>query len=177
MHLMIRQVHPDDAEAIVSILNPIIEAGVYTVLDTPLTVEYERDYITNFPPRGFFHVAEDQNQRIVGFESGEPYATYTHAFDHVAVIGTFVDLKERRRGVGTRLFEATLEAASDKGYEKVFTFVRADNAESLAFYLKLGFRVVGRAERQARLNGKYIDEILIERFLSPEHIQRAPGSK
>jgi L-amino acid N-acyltransferase YncA len=165
MELMIRPVRPDDAQAIVSILNPIIEAGIYTVLDTPLTVEYERDYIANFPSRGIFHVAQDQNRQIVGFESGEPYATYTHALDHVAVIGTFVDLKERRQGIGTRLFETTLEAARRRGYEKIFTFVRADNAESLAFYLKLGFRVVGRAERQAKLSGKYIDEILIERFL------------
>ena len=165
MNLVIREARPDDAQAIVSILNPIIEAGVYTVLDTPLTVEYERDYIANFPQRGIFYVAEDQDQKIVGFESGEPYATYTHAFDHVAVIGTFVDLKERRQGIGTHLFEATLEAARRTGYEKIFTFVRADNAASLTFYLKLGFRVVGRAERQARLNGKYIDEILIERFL------------
>jgi L-amino acid N-acyltransferase YncA len=162
---MIRQVRPDDAQAIVSILNPIIEAGIYTVPDTPLTVEYERDYIANFPSRGIFHVAQDQNRRIVGFESGEPYATYTHAFDHVAVIGTFVDLKERRQGIGTRLFETTLEAARRTGYEKIFTFVRSDNAASLTFHFKLGFRVIGRAERQAKLNGKYIDEILIERFL------------
>ncbi len=165
MNLVIREARPDDAGAIVRILNPIIAAGVYTVLDTPLTVEYERDYIANFPPRGIFHVAEDQNQRIVGFESGEPYATYTHAFDHVTVIGTFVDLKERRRGIGTCLFETTLEAARRKGYEKIFTFVRADNAASLTFYFKLGFRVIGTAQKQAKLNGKYIDEILVERFL------------
>jgi len=125
MNLVIRGARLDDAGALVRILNPIIEAGVYTVLDTPLTVEYERDYIANFPPRGVFHVAEDQDQRIVGFESGEPYATYTHAFDHVAVIGTFVDLKERRRGIGTRLFEATLEAARRKGYEKIRTYAVA----------------------------------------------------
>jgi L-amino acid N-acyltransferase YncA len=165
VNLVIREARLEDAAAIVRILNPIIEAGVYTVLDAPLTVEYERDYIASFPQRGIFHVAEDQDQRVVGFESGEPYATYTHAFDHVVVIGTFVDLKERRRGIGTRLFETTLEAARRKGYEKIFTFVRADNAASLTFYLKLGFRVVGRAQNQAKLNGKYIDEILIEKFL------------
>ncbi len=165
MNLAIRKARLDDAEAIIRILNPIIEAGAYTVFDTPLTVEYERDYITNFPQRGIFHVAEDQYHRVVGFESGEPYATYTHAFDHVAVIGTFVDLKERRRGIGTYLFEATLEAAKCKGYEKIFTFVRSDNVVSLTFHLKLGFRIIGTAQRQAKLNGKYIDEILIERFL------------
>jgi L-amino acid N-acyltransferase YncA len=83
----------------------------------------------------------------------------------VAVIGTYVDLKERQRGIGTRLFEATLEAARRKGYEKIFTFVRSDNVASLIFYLKLGFRIIGTVQRQVKLEGKYIDEVLIERLL------------
>ncbi|WP_277883399.1 hypothetical protein [Nostoc flagelliforme] len=39
MDLLVREVELNDAEAIVSILNPIIEAKVYTAFDTPLTVE------------------------------------------------------------------------------------------------------------------------------------------
>ncbi|MBE9018066.1 hypothetical protein IQ272_18335 [Chroococcidiopsidales cyanobacterium LEGE 13417] len=38
MELLIREVQADDAEAIVGILNPIIQAGVYTAFDTPFTV-------------------------------------------------------------------------------------------------------------------------------------------
>lgn len=41
MDLRIREATPEDAAEIVSILNPIIEAGVYTVLEGPLTVEAE----------------------------------------------------------------------------------------------------------------------------------------
>lgn len=32
-------------------------------------------------------------------------------------------------------------------------------------YMKPGFRIVGSAPKQARIDGKYIDEIIIERFL------------
>lgn len=166
MDVQIRQVRPDDAEGIVRILNPIIEAGAYTVMDAPFTVEAERDYIGNFPERGVFLVAECLREgRIVGFQSIEPYATYTHAFDHVAVIGTYVDMALRGRGIGARLSEATFTAARVKGYEKVFSYVRADNQDSLAFYLSLGFRVIGIAHRQAKIGGRYVDEILIEKFL------------
>lgn len=59
----------------------------------------------------------------------------------------------------------TFESARGKGYEKMFTFVRADNPEALRFYLKLGFRVVGTAQRQARIGSNYVDEIIIEKFL------------
>ena len=39
IRLGIREARPDDAEAIVRILNPIIAAGVYTAFDTPFTSE------------------------------------------------------------------------------------------------------------------------------------------
>lgn len=166
MELMVREARPDDAEGIVGILNPIIEAGVYTAFDTPFTVEAEREYIMHFPQRGVLHVAICQHHhQIVGFQSMEPFATYTHAFDHVGVLGTYVNLLHRREGIGACLFQTTFEAARRKGYEKIFTFIRADNAAALATYLRHGFHIIGTAQRQARFNGRYVDEVIIERFL------------
>ncbi len=166
MEIVIREARPDDAEGIVAVLNPIIASGVYSALDTPLTVEAERRVLRDFPARGLFHVAEDAGDgRIVGIQNLEPYATYTHAFDHVGVISTFVDLARRRRAIGARLAEATFAGARAKGYEKLFTFVRADNPDALEFYLRLGFRIVGTAERQAKIGEKYVDEVIIESFL------------
>ncbi|MFQ5738661.1 MAG: GNAT family N-acetyltransferase [Acidobacteriota bacterium] len=166
MNLSIRTAQPDDAEAIVRILNPIIEAGVFTAFDTPFTVEAERSYISDFPRRGVFKVAiRRSDQKLVGFQSMEPFSSYTHAFDHVGVLATYVDLQYRRQGIAKRLFQATFEAAPRKGYEKIFTFVRADNPAALQAYLHHGFRIVGRARRQARFQGRYVDEIIIERFL------------
>lgn len=166
MKLIVRPAQPEDAAAIVAIFNPIIESGKYTAFDTPFTVEAEREYIANFPARGVFHVAVRQDdQRIVGFQSMEPFATYTHAFDHVGVVGTYVDLAERRQGIAGQLFAATFEAARQKGYEKLFTFIRADNPAALATYQQQGFQIIGTAHRQAKINGSYVDEIMVERFL------------
>ena len=168
MELSIRDVEPDDAEGIVRVLTPIIEARRYTALDTPVSVETERDYVIDFPERGIWKVAvREADQRIVGFQVLEPYASYTHAFDHVATLGTYVDLELRRQGIARRLFAATFAAARDKGYEKIFTFVRADNPAALQTYLGQGFVVVGTAKRQANIDGRYIDEILIEKWLTP----------
>jgi L-amino acid N-acyltransferase YncA len=166
MKLLVREAQPDDAGAIVGILNPIIEAGVYTVFDTPFTVDAEQEYILNFPQRGVFNVAVScPDQKIVGFQTIEPFATFTRAFDHVGIIATFVDLSYRRQGIGKCLFEATFETARSKGYEKIFTYVRADNAVGLASYLQRGFHIVGTARRHAKIKGTYVDEIIIERFL------------
>jgi L-amino acid N-acyltransferase YncA len=167
MQVQIREAGPDDAEAIVRILNPIIAAGVYTVFDTPFTPDSEREYIRSFPTRGVFLLAVRQvDDQVVGFQSMEPFAGYTHAFDHVGVLGTYVDLNWRRQGVATQLFQATFATAVRKGYEKIFTFVRADNPAALKTYLRQGFRTVGTAHRQARVGGRYVDEIIIEKFLA-----------
>lgn len=175
MELLIREVQVDDAEAIVSILNPIIQAGIYTAFDTPFTVEAEREYILNFPQRGVFHVAicdgreanrlRHRDRQVVGFQSMEPFATYTHAFDHVGVLGTYVDLSYRRQGIARRLFTAMFEAARLKGYEKLFTFIRADNPAALTTYLNQGFQIVGTAKTHAKIDRTYVDEIIVERFL------------
>jgi RimJ/RimL family protein N-acetyltransferase len=37
--------------------------------------------------------------------------------------------------------------------------------QSLTFYLKLGFRIVGTAQKQAKIDQKYVDEIIIEKLL------------
>lgn len=166
MNLMVRPAQPEDAAAIVAIFNPIIESGKYTVFDSPFTIGAEREYISSFPARGVFHVALRQtDSKIVGFQSMEPFATYTRAFDHVGVIGTYVDLAERGQGIAGHLFAATFEAARQKGYEKLFTFIRADNPAALAAYQRQGFQIIGTTGRQAKINGKYIDELMVEKFL------------
>jgi L-amino acid N-acyltransferase YncA len=166
MQLSIRAAEPEDAEAVAGILNAVIAEGVYTVFDTPFTVEDEQRYIESFPARGVFLLAVRQpGQQVVGFQNLEPFAAYTHAFDHVGVMGTYVAKDHRRQGVATALFGATFEAARRRGYEKIFTFVRADNPAALATYLKHGFSVIGTAGQQAKMRGEYVDEILIEKFL------------
>jgi L-amino acid N-acyltransferase YncA len=166
MALSVRDAQAADAEAFVRILNPIIAARVYTAFDTPFSVEAERKYIVNLPPRGIWKVAvRSSDQMIVGFQIMEPFATYTRAFDHVGTLGTYVDLGLRRQGIASCLFAATFDSARRKGYEKIFTFVRADNPAALQTYLGHGFVVIGTAQRQAKIDGQYVDEILIEKCL------------
>jgi L-amino acid N-acyltransferase YncA len=166
MELTIRDAQPDDAAGIVAIFNPIIEARSFTLFDTPFSIEAERSYIAGLTPRDIFHIAVRTNDNvIVGFQSMSPFASYTHAFDHVGVIGTYVELGSRRQGIAKSLFPATFEAARRKGYEKIFTYISADNPAALATYQKNGFRIIGKAERHGKLHGRYVDVVIVERFL------------
>lgn len=166
MRVIVRGVIKDDSQGIINVLNPIIEGGLFSILDTPFSLEEEEQFIEEFPERGVFNVALDvDGAYVVGFQNVEPFATYTRAFDHVGIIGTFVDEQYRRQGIATALFDATFTVAKSKGYEKLFAYVRGDNENALATYLKQGFEIVGTAKNHAKIRGKYIDEILIEKFL------------
>jgi L-amino acid N-acyltransferase YncA len=164
MDLVIRDVRPEDAETLAAILNSIIATRRFTVLDEPITVAQQREFIQHFSPRGIFLVAEI-GSKVIGLQDVEPFATYTRAFDHVGIIGSFVDESARQRGVFKRLCEATFERAPQKGYQKFFTYVRGDNPVALGAYLQQGFEVVGTAKRQARIDGRFIDEVVIEKLL------------
>lgn len=166
MKLMVRDVEKADAQGIINILNPIIGAGLYTILDTTFSLEEEVRFIQDFPERGVFNVAVNSDgSTIIGFQNVEPFATYTHAFDHVGIIGTYVDSSYRRKGIASSLFSSTFELARSKGYEKLFAYVRDDNKDALATYLKQGFEVIGIAKKHAKIHGKYINEVLIEKWL------------
>jgi L-amino acid N-acyltransferase YncA len=171
--LIIRRATLDDAAGMVALLNPIIEARIYTAMDTPLTLESQREWIESFPERGVFLVAlealeatgDGAEGRLVGMQDVTPFLEVGRAFDHVGVMGTFVALDCHRRGIAARLFEAMYAAARDVGYEKIFTFIRADNEAGLRAYRGQGFEVIGTAKRHVKIDGRYIDEIMVERFI------------
>ena len=164
--LRVRRAMPADAAAVAVVLNAVIADGRHSLLDTQFTVAEERAFIEGLPARGFLHVAEAPGRGIIGFQTVEPWSTFvTTEFDHVAAMGTYVDAASRRRGVGRRLAAESFAAARALGYEKVFTDIRADNVDSLAYHLGLGFSVVGAARRHARAGGRLVDVLFVEFFL------------
>ncbi|WP_172379480.1 GNAT family N-acetyltransferase [Vibrio sp. Vb339] len=165
MSLTIREVAVQDAQGIIDVLNPIIIEARYTILDQTFTVDEEKAFIESFPERGVFSVAVNETtSQLLGFQNVEPFATYTKAFDHVGIIGTYVDANSRGQGVAKQLFDYTFKAAKAKGYEKLFAYVRADNERAAAVYLKQGFDIVGTAKKHGKIGDQYFDEILIEKF-------------
>ncbi len=164
--LSIRVATADDAEDVAGVLNEAIGSGLYSLLDTQFSAEAEREFIAGFPARGVIHVACLPGAGIVGVQSLEPFGRYaTHEHDHVCTMGTWVRQAHRRHGIGSALAEASFAHARRTGFEKVFTDVRADNEGSLLFHAALGFTVAGVARRHARVGGRYIDVVFIEKAL------------
>ena len=65
-----------------------------------------------------------------------------------------------------RHMDDSLLAFAEAAQARTLSLVRADNDAALKTYLAQGFQIVGTAKRQARIDGRYIDEIMIEKFLA-----------
>ena len=163
----IRAAGPDDAAGVAAVLNGVIRGGSPTLLDT--TVLGRGGARLHREPRRRAPSSTSRRRPdagIVGFQTVIPWNTFvTTEFDHVATMGTYVDAAHRRQGVGAALARSSFAAALALGYDKIFTDLRADNLDSLAYHLALGFAVVGTARRHARVRGGDVDVLFIERFL------------
>ena len=166
MEYSIRTVREEDAESIIELLNPIIQAGKYTIMDEKLSVEDQIDFIRGFPKRGVYNVAvSNDSQKIVGIQDVQPISISESAFQHVGEISTFVSIDSLRNGIGTSLSHATFKAVKELGFLKLIAMIRADNSQAVSFYRSQGFEFIGTAQKHAFVRGKYIDEVFMERFI------------
>jgi L-amino acid N-acyltransferase YncA len=169
--ITIRLGSPADAAGMAALLNGVIAEGSPVLLTGGFTDEAERAFLEEMPARGGFHVAEagggDGHAApvIVAAQVFVPYAPGMPAHDHVAEMGTWVCAGWRRRGVAGSLWEHTLAALRSRRFSKVFTDIRADNLDSLAYHLAIGFTVAGTARGQAVMDGRTYDVVMVERFL------------
>jgi ribosomal protein S18 acetylase RimI-like enzyme len=164
MQVAIRRATTDDAEAISTVWEAVCAERIYTAVNRPFTPQQERDFIASLSDREGTFVAE-VNDHVVGFQSLDLWAKYTDSFDHVGVMGSIISPQWRRKGIGQRLAEHTLDFARANGYEKIVIYVRAGNTGAQAFYRNLGFVQKGVLARQVKIDDQYEDEVFMELFL------------
>ena len=71
---------------------------------------------------------------------------------------------ERRRGIGTALIEEAIDWARAPGVAKLELHVFPHNEPAIALY-QLGFEEEGIRRRQYRIEGRYVDAILMALYL------------
>ena len=123
--------------------------------EVPSWDEFER---TRLP--GHRLVAVDGE--VIGWAALTPTSS-RDCYAGVAENSVYVAAAARGRGVGRALLEALLAGADADGIWMVQTSVFPENEASLALHVGGGFRVVGRRERIAKLNGVWRDTLFLER--------------
>ncbi len=87
------------------------------------------------------------------------------AYRFVADISVYVERQWRGKGAGRVLLTRLVELGREHGYHKLVLSAFPFNPGGMALYDKLGFRTVGVYKEQGRLDGAWVDTIIMERLL------------
>jgi phosphinothricin acetyltransferase len=103
-----------------------------------------------------------EDGRVVGWATLSPTSARP-CYAGVVEGSVYVAPDAQGRGVGRALLEALVASADAAGLWTIQTSVFPENAATLALHERVGFRVVGRRERIAELDGVWRDTLLLER--------------
>jgi ribosomal protein S18 acetylase RimI-like enzyme len=134
---MVRAAVATDAEAMSGVLRAIIAV---TGRARPSDPDYVRVHYLSAAQDVRCSVAVDASS-VLGFQSlirAVPGNRYDVP-DGWGIIGTHIDPRAHRRGVGTALFNASRAAARAAHIERIDAYIAADNAGALAYYEAMGF--------------------------------------
>jgi ribosomal protein S18 acetylase RimI-like enzyme len=86
-------------------------------------------------------------------------------FAHQCLFAIIVDEKFRNRGVGKALMEKMMEAARDKFKIEILHLEVYQGNPALRLYERLGFKEFGRQPRFIKMEGEYLDKIMMQKEL------------
>jgi phosphinothricin acetyltransferase len=163
--LRLRPATAGDAEAICRIYNQGIEDRVATLETEPRTPEERRGWLAARGPRHPVIVAETAGGTVVGWGSLNTFNP-REAYRFVADFSIYVEREARGGGVGRALLTRLIELGREHGYHKLVLSAFPTNAAGMALYTRLGFRTVGVYQEQGRIDGRWVDTIVMERLLA-----------
>ena len=159
--MLVRQAQVGDAAAVADIWNAEIRAGVTTFNSQEKTLtELEAQIET----RGAgFQVAEHEGE-VIGFATYFPFRSgvgYARSKEHTI----YLSPKSRGLGAGRVLMDALLAAAKAEGVHSMMAGIAGENEAGVRFHAALGFKHVARVPEVGYKFNRWMDLILMQKFL------------
>jgi phosphinothricin acetyltransferase len=152
-----------DAPAIAEIYNEGIEDRQATFETEPRTADGVAALLRARTDRYPAVVVED-DQRVLGFAWTSEYRPRA-VYAGVAEFTIYVARAARGQGAGRLALGALITEAERRGITKLVSRIFPENAASRALCAALGFREVGVYRRHGRLDGRWMDCVIVERLV------------
>ncbi|MFJ6414343.1 GNAT family N-acetyltransferase [Terribacillus saccharophilus] len=156
---LVRQLVRNDWERVRDIYKIGIESGNATFETNAPDWEY-----WNNGKLSFGRLVAEIEGKIAGWVALSPYSS-RQVYSGIVEVGIYVDPDFQGNGIGSALLETVLRVCEKEGVWTVQASIFPENDASLALHQKFDFRVVGRREKIAQLNGKWRDVVLMEKRL------------
>jgi phosphinothricin acetyltransferase len=100
--------------------------------------------------------------KVVGWAALTPFSM-REVYRGVAEVSIYVAAGFRGEKIGSGLMEQIIISSELNGIWTLVSSVFPENEATLKLHQKFGFRIIGKRERIAQLDGKWRDTILLER--------------
>ncbi len=147
--MILRQAKAEDAAEVSTFLNALVVLGKRRL---PADEDFVRDVYIGHADNIACSVAEDGDGTLLGIQillratEGNPYGVAPGW----GIIGTHVNPKAARRGVGRKLFATTQAAAEEAGLHKIEATIGAKSPDALAYYDSMGFETFASDDEKVR---------------------------
>jgi phosphinothricin acetyltransferase len=153
-----------DAAAIAEIYNQGIEDRIATYETERRPARDQRTWLQSIAGR-YPAVVAEMNAEIIGWAGAGPYRD-RECYRGIGEFSMYVRRDWRGRGVGDLLLAGLISEAERLGLWKLLSRIFPFNEASRALCRKHGFREVGVYEKHARLDGRWLDVVIVERLIT-----------
>ncbi|MBD7967394.1 GNAT family N-acetyltransferase [Paenibacillus gallinarum] len=164
---MIRMITPQDAGALLRLNNQLDDETKFMLFEPgerKTTVEMQGKAISSMLGSGHSTIiVAEQNGTLVGQITivGSSLARKKHS----AYIVIGIKQEYTGEGLGSKLFSAMENWCKEKGVHRLELTVMKHNTAALRLYEKSGFRIEGSKMHSLFIDGEYIDEYCMAKYL------------
>ena len=172
---MIRIAGEQDVPQILAIYAPYI-------LTTTATFEYdvptEEEFLQRFQSitARFPWLVWEEDGAILGYAYGSaPFERAAYAWCSEASV--YLAPQARGRGIGRQLYRALEAILKYQGFQVVYAIITSENAPSVAFHSKMGYKTIGFFENSGYKFSRWLGIYWMEKRLNPvENVSNPPQS-
>ncbi|SMX49474.1 GNAT family N-acetyltransferase [Maliponia aquimaris] len=159
--LSVRPAEPRDAARICAIWNAVIET---TAVTFTTELKTEAGITADIVARGAAFLVAETGGAVIGFATCFPFRSgpgYRHTLEHTIQLAP----DARGKGAGRALMAALEQVARERGAHSLWAAVSGENPGGRAFHARLGYVEVARLPEVGHKFGRWMDLVLMQKFL------------
>lgn len=169
----IRQATENDAQELLDIYAPYITDTTITFEDViPSVADFKqriRDISETFP----YLVAVDDDDKILGYAYAHLYGPRA-AYAWTVEASIYVDRNQRAHGLGTELYQHLEGILKQQGVVNLMACITEENANSIRFHEKFGYKQVGTFEKVGYKFNRWLDVTWLQKTLNEKTDKMSP---
>lgn len=162
---MIRAATVQDAKAIAQIWNPWIRDSIVTFNPVEKSTQDIEHMIETRQASGHAVLLSCDNQALQGFVTYSQFRAgsgYSSCMEHTIILAR----ASHGKGIGRALMTAIEAHAKAAGAHQMIGGISAENTIARAFHAEIGYREIATIPEAGRKFGRFIDLVLMQKFLT-----------